>query len=81
MEKVDKNFEYFKEHHDELFALYPNKYLLITKERVEKAFDSFDDALKYAAAEGFELGTYIIQYCSEGTDGYTQRFHSRVIFA
>lgn len=79
MEIIDKNFEYFKEHHDELFKTYPDKYLLISGESVKGDFDSFEEALSYAS-KNYELGTYIIQYCSEGTEGYTQRFHSRVIF-
>lgn len=80
MAVTDKNFEYFKKNHDELFAKYPNKYLLIVDEDIKGNFNSFEDALVYAS-DKFELGKYIIQYCSEGTEGYTQRFHSRVFFA
>lgn len=81
MEIADKNFEYFKKHHDDLFSKYPNRYLLISDEDIKGDFNSFEDALVYASNNNFELGKYIIQYCSEGTEGYTQRFHSRVFFA
>lgn len=37
--------------------------------------------LSKALDGGLELGTFIIQLCSEGESGYTQTFHSRVIFA
>ena len=30
---------------------------------------------------GLELGTFIIQLCSEGESGYTQTFNPRVIFS
>ncbi|HBB00735.1 MAG: hypothetical protein A2W86_11825 [Bacteroidetes bacterium GWD2_45_23] len=76
----DKNFKYFTDNHDKLFNLYPNKNIVIKDEEVKFASDSFDEALSFAA-EHYELGTFLIQLCTKDKEGYTQTFHSRVIFA
>lgn len=72
-------FEWFKKNHKELYEQYPNRYIVIKDKSIKGAYDSFEDALKFASEE-FELGTFLVQYCSEGEEGYTQKFHSRVIF-
>ncbi len=77
---LEKEFKYFTDNQDKLFKQYPNKNIVIKDENVVYAADSFDDALKHAV-ENFELGTFLIQHCTEGSEGYTQTFHSRVIFA
>lgn len=78
---LEKEFKYFKEHQAELFAKYPNKYLVIKDYKVAFAEDVFEEALHKAIQAGLELGTFLVQLCSEGKDSYTQTFHSRVIFA
>ena len=75
------DFKYFVDNHDTLFNLYPNKHLVIQNGKVIIASDTFEDALNKALEKGLELGTFIIQECTEGEEGYTQRFHSRVRFA
>lgn len=77
---ANKNFAYFKQNHEELFEKFPNRYLIIIDEQVKGDFATMNEALDYAE-KNFELGSYIVQYCSEGTAGYTQHFHTRVIFA
>lgn len=75
------DFKFFRENHDVLLKEYFNKYIVIKDRNVLFCGDSFKDALSKALAGGLELGTFIIQLCSEGESGYTQTFHSRVIFA
>lgn len=77
---LTEEFEWFKTNHKELFEQYPNKYVVIKDKSIKDAFNSFEDALKFAS-ENFELGSFLVQMCSEGEEGYTQKFHSRVIFA
>jgi hypothetical protein len=77
---LEKEFKYFKANHSLLFDLYPNKHVVIKDEKVHFASDSFNEALEFAKTN-FELGTFLIQFCSETTEGYTQTFHSRAIFA
>jgi carbamoylphosphate synthase large subunit len=78
---LEKEFNYFKVHHDELFAEYPNKYVVIKDGKVMFAGDTFEAALQQAVQSGLEVGTFLIQLCSEGEEGYTQTFHSRVVFS
>ena len=75
------DFKFFRENHDVLLKEYFNKYIVIKDRNVLFCGDSFKDALSMALDGGLELGTFIIQLCSEGESGYTQTFHSRVIFA
>ena len=58
-----------------------NKYIVIKDRNVLFCGDSFKDALSKALNGGLELGTFIIQLCSEGESGYTQTFNPRVIFS
>lgn len=75
------DFKFFRENHDVLLKEYFNKYIVIKDRNVLFCGDSFKDALSKALDGGLELGTFIIQLCSEGESGYTQTIHSRVIFA
>ena len=74
------DFKFFRENHDVLLKEYFNKYIVIKDRNVLFCGDSFKDALSKALNGGLELGTFIIQLCSEGESVYTQTFHPRVIF-
>lgn len=77
---LEKEFAYFKEHQKELFRSYPNEYIVIKNLEVHCHASTFEEAL-VKAVERFDLGTFLIQQCTEGEEGYTQTFHSRVSFA
>lgn len=77
---LEKEFEYFKNNQNSLYQQYPNEFLVIKDLEVKYHAKTFENALEYASAN-FELGTFIVQQCTQGTEGYTQTFHSRVIFA
>lgn len=74
-------FEYFTKHHEELYNLYPNRYLVIKDQNVLFDADSVKHALEASNKKGLTPGTYIIQKCEKGVDSYTQVYHSRVTFA
>lgn len=78
---LEDEFKYFKENHEYLFEKYPNKYLVIQNKSVVETADSFEKALIAANHNGLELGTFLVQLCSKGEEGFTQSYHSRVIFA
>ena len=80
MDVLEKDFKYFTDNHDDLFGRYPDKYLVIKDESVLFSADSFEDALSFTEKNGLEIGTFLIQYCTEGDSAYTQTFHSRAIF-
>ncbi len=81
MDKQSDDFKFFIDNHDELLKLYRDKFLVISEKKVLFASDSFDNALDEAIKRGIELGTFIIQECTDGDSAYTQMFHSRAIFA
>jgi len=78
---LEREFKYFKENHDTLYREYPNKYLVIQGDNVITSKDTFEEALNEAIRKGLEVGSFMVQLCSEGEEAYTQTFHSRVIFA
>jgi len=78
---TNKNFNYFLEHHDEIFKNYPNMFVIIHDEEVFAGAPTFDEALNKAINGGLELGSFLIQECTDGEEGYTQTFHSRIVFA
>ena len=77
---LENEFKFFKENHDKLFHDFPNKYIVIKADKVIYGDDTFEKALNYTVKQHLEVGTFLIQLCSEGKDAYTQTFHSRVIF-
>lgn len=74
------NFEYFTKNQSELYGRYPNRFIVIKDCCVMGDFSDFDSALNWAASN-FELGSFIIQQCTDSAESYTQTFHSRVVFA
>jgi hypothetical protein len=77
---LDTEFQYFKDHQDELVAQYGGKFIAIVGTTVEGAFD--DELGAYLAMKkDHGVGTFLIQHCLPGTISYTQTFHSRVTFA
>lgn len=78
---LQDEFTYFVNNHDEIYAMYPNKFVVIQGKQVVLAETSFEKALESALSKGLDAGTFIIQECTEGDSAYTQTFHSRVVFA
>ena len=77
---LSKEFKYYLENQTELLKKYKGKVLVIKDQQVVDVYDSYDEAV-FGAAKKYELGTFLVQECTEGEDAYTQTFHSRVIFA
>ena len=76
---IDKEFDYYLKHQSELVKQYSGKYLVIKNQKVEGVFD--DELSAYQdASQKFDAGSFLIQPCLPGQEGYTQTFHSRVIF-
>ena len=77
---LEKEFKYFRTNQNDIYSKYPDKYVVIKDSEVQLAAESFEKALGLAT-EKFELGTFLIQLCTKDESGYTQTFHSRVVFA
>ncbi len=77
---LQKELEYFKAHQKELVVQHEGKFLVIKDQQVQGVYDTEMEA--YTDAQNkFELGTFLIQQCVPGQEGYTQTFHSRVTFS
>ena len=79
-EDLKKEFEFFKQNQDKLVAEHEGKFVVISGEQVVGAYDSELDAY-HEAQKSHPLGTFLIQHCIPGTEGYTKTFHSRVAFS
>ena len=77
---LDKEFKYYLEHQDILLKKYNNRVIVIVDEKVIGDYDNFEQAFFQSVEEKYELGTFLIQECTEGEDTYTQHFPSRAIF-
>jgi len=80
MEKLEREFEYYVEHQDELVEKYNGKFVVIKGCNVIGAFDSELEAIE-KTAEQYELGTFLVQKCEPGSESYSATYHSRVLFA
>jgi len=79
-ENLEREFEYYLDHQDELVTQYNGKVIVIKNQNVIGTFDTELEAVEKTAEE-HELGTFLIQRCEPGSENYTQTYHSRVIFA
>lgn len=80
MANLQSMFDYYLQNQDEFVKMYNGKYLVLTDDGVQSAYDTKDEAYS-VAVQRYGIGNFIIQLCTEGTDAYTQTFHSRVIYA
>ena len=80
MEVQDRDFDYFIDHHDEIYARYPDSFVVISNKQIINTAKSFEEALVRALNDGLEPGTFNIQECSKDKNTYTQKFRSRAIF-
>ena len=74
-----KDFQYYLDNQAELVKRYNHRFLVIKNCEVIEDFDSYEKAL-YESSKKHELGTFLIQECTEGDSAYTQTFHTRVMF-
>ena len=77
MTSLEKEFNYYLEHQDELVKEYNGKFIVIKGYNVLGAFASALEAVENTTKE-HELGTFLVQKCELGNASYTQTFHSRV---
>jgi len=73
---LEKEFKYYLDNQQELLKKYNGKFIVIKDFEVVGAYNTHIEAYK-ASVQSFELGTFLIQHCTPGTDSYTQTFHSR----
>lgn len=78
MNKLDKEYKYYKNHQKKFLHEYKNKVLVIKNEEIVGVYD--DETSAYIdAVTKYDLGTFLIQKCVPEEET-VQSFHSRVIF-
>lgn len=75
---LEKEFKYYLDNQTQLVEAYRNKFIVIKNNEVIGVYDSHNDAYVNTLKKE-ELGTFLIQHCLPGDEGYSQTFHSRVI--
>lgn len=76
---LQKEFDFYLKNQEEFVKKYKGKFLVIKDEKLLNVYDTMDDAY-FKTKETHEIGTFLIQECTPGTDAYTETFHSRVSF-
>ncbi len=79
MDLVDKNYGYYKTNLEQLRGKYPDKFVVISDEKVIFSDIDFNKAVEYA--KKLTPGTYIIQKCETDKEKIVQTFHTRVRFS
>jgi hypothetical protein len=74
---LEKEFKYYLEHQDDLVKKHDGKFVTIKGDKVLGVFDNELEAIEKTSKKE-ELGTFLVQKVSPGTENYTQTFHSRV---
>lgn len=80
MKPLEREFNFYLEHQDELVEKYNGKFIVVKNDEVLGAYNSMLEALQ-TTTKTHEMGTFLVQKCSPGSDDYTATYHSRVAFA
>jgi hypothetical protein len=75
---LEKEFKYYLDNQDDLVKNYNGKFIVIKDEKVIGVYDSHSEAYNESLLTE-KLGTFLIQHCLSGDQGYSQTFHSQVI--
>lgn len=60
---LEKQYNYYMEHEEELLKKYENQYLVVSEDFVVTAFTSKQEAY-YFGAEKYGLGHFLLQFCN-----------------
>lgn len=77
---LKEDFEFYLNNQAELVKKYNGKYLAIKDKKVIGVYASEFEAVTQTQ-KNYELGTFLIQKCTPGSDSVTSTFHSRFSFA
>lgn len=74
-----EDFEWFLEHYNEFYEQYGVCYLGIKNKEVIGIYTSYAEGVQLCKEQGYELGTFIIQYCNGKESGYTMYMYNDFI--
>ena len=72
---LDKEFNWYLAHQEELVKEYNGRVLVIIGEKVVDNYDNYDNAF-WGSVKNHKLGTFLLMECSEGEEAYTQTIYS-----
>lgn len=70
-EKLKEQFHYYLDKQDEFVKQYNGKVIVIKDFEVIGAYNSDTEAIKEMQKRGFELGSFLVQRVSPGSEAYT----------
>jgi hypothetical protein len=74
---MTSDFDYFKENMISFFKEYGERFIAIKDKTVLGVYDTFDEALT-ETLKTEELGTFIVQQCTDNDVNFTHVFQSNV---
>ena len=77
---LQRDFEFYLSHQDEMVEKYDGQYIVIKDGAVLGAYDN-ELAAVTETQKSHKLGTFLVQKVSKGNAAYSQTFHSRVVFS
>lgn len=77
---LETDFEYYLKNQQDFVKKYNGKTIVIKDGQVIGVYPDEGTAVAETSKK-HELGTFLVQVCTPGTDAYTRTFHSRVAFA
>ena len=77
---LQREFEFYLSHQDEMVEKYDGKYIVIKNGVVVGVYED-ELAAVTETQKSHDLGTFLVQKVSEGDTEYSQTFHSRVVFS
>ncbi|MEW7280574.1 hypothetical protein ABW636_18455 [Aquimarina sp. 2201CG1-2-11] len=75
---LEKEFEYYLKNQDELLKKFNDRFIVLKNNEILGDYSSEIEALS-ETRKSHEVGTFLIQHCTPGTNSYTETYHSRVV--
>lgn len=77
---LKEEFQFYLDNQSQLVSEFNGKFLVIIGQKVVGAYRTMHEAATKAAKK-YQLGTFLIQQCTEGEEAYTQDFYNvNVVF-
>jgi len=76
---LEKEFDYYLKHQNELVLKYSGRFIVIKDCLVVGDYSSEIEAIT-KAKDKFESGTFLVQKCEPGSESFSASYHSRVAF-
>jgi hypothetical protein len=72
---LDKEFDWYLNHQNELLKKYNGRVLVIKDENVVDDYSNYDDAY-FGAVKKYELGKFLLMECTQGDEAYSQTIYT-----